>query len=175
MADSFSPETAVPAAAESALRNLKARYFLAVDTRDWQALLALFTEDAQFDGFAFTTAGPRGFVAGVSEYLTGVQSVHHGFTPVFRARADGTVRGIWVMEDYLYWPPGSRGYKGISFDDQWGIHGFGHYEEEYRFEGGAWRISYMRLSRVRVEPLRGAGFPTPAYVVDALRPSWLAN
>lgn len=173
MVDSSSPRALDPRD-EAALRSLKARYFRAIDTQDWGLLLTVFTDDASFDGFAFEAPGPQGFVAGVSAYLAGVQSVHHGFTPEYRLVSDGIARGIWVMEDYLFWPPDSRGYKGISIPGQWGIRGFGHYEEEYLRAPDGWRISFMRLSRVRVEPLVGPGHEVPPYAIDGLGHSWLS-
>lgn len=174
MVASSLPKDLLDPADEVALRGLKARYFRAIDTQDWGLLLTVFTDDASFEGFAFQAPGPQGFVAGVSAYLAGVTSVHHGFTPEYVPIGEGVARGIWVMEDYLFWPPDSRGYKGISIPGQWGIRGFGHYEEEYRRTSDGWRISFMRLSRVRVEPLLGPGYDVPPYVVDVLGESWLS-
>lgn len=174
MAASCSPSSGISSADEAALRALKARYFRAVDAQDWSLLRTLFTEDARFEGFAFAAPGPDGFVDGVSSYLTGLVSVHHGFTPEYRGLTEDRVRGIWVMEDYLFWPPGTRGYKGVTVPGQWGIRGFGHYEEEYERSEQGWRISFMRLSRVRVEALAGPGYETPPYELTRRGDDWLA-
>jgi hypothetical protein len=156
-----------------AVRRLKARYFRYVDGKRWDDLITLFDPDARFDGFAYGTDSPTAFVSGVAEYLEGVDSVHHGFMPQLEARGDGLIRGIWSMVDLLVWSPGSRGYRGISLDGQWGIRGYGHYEEEYRRGPEGWRISFMRLTRLRVEPLVGPGFDVPDYPVAAATPDWL--
>jgi hypothetical protein len=39
-----------------------------------------------------------------------------------------------------------------------GFQGFGHYEDRYAFEEGAWRISASRLTRIKIIPLAG-GLP----------------
>lgn len=174
MADSSSPSASLSWSDEGALRALKARYFRAVDSQDWQVLRTVFTDDARFDGFAFDTPGLDGFIEGVSSYLNGVVSVHHGFTPEYRSIADDRARGIWVMEDYLFWPPGTRDYKGVTVPGQWGIRGFGHYEEEYRSGEHGWQISFMRLSRVRVEPLTGSGYETPPYQLARKLDDWFS-
>jgi hypothetical protein len=50
-------------------------------------------------------------------------------------------RGVWSMFDYVEFRP-SRG-----------IRGYGHYHEEYRKERGAWHISRLKLTRLRVDTL----------------------
>jgi hypothetical protein len=155
------------------IRRLKSRYFRYVDTKRWDALREVFDDEAEFDGFAFATAGPDAFVAGVSQYLEGIQSVHQGFMPDLRSRGPDLVRGIWSMFDQLVWEPGTRGYKGVELPGQWGIRGYGHYEEEYRRTPAGWRISFMRLTRLRVEPLVGPGSAIPPYDLPRLTPGWL--
>ncbi|MET2010761.1 nuclear transport factor 2 family protein [Microbacterium chocolatum] len=155
------------------IRGLKSRYFRYVDTKRWGDLRTLFARDAVFDGFAFATAGPDAFVAGVAAYLDGIESVHQGFMPELRAIGDNRVRGIWSMFDQLTWAPGSRGYKGIDLGGQWGIRGYGHYEEEYARTADGWRICFMRLTRLRVEPLVGDGHTPPPYDLPRLTPGWL--
>lgn len=39
-----------------------------------------------------------------------------------------------------------------------GIHGWGHYHEEYRKESGRWLIRRLTLTRLQLDPLPG-GFP----------------
>lgn len=155
------------------VRRLKSRYFRYVDTKRWDALRTVFADDAVFDGFAFATAGPDAFVAGVAAYLDGIESVHQGFMPDLRPWDDGRIRGVWSMFDRLVWKPGSRGYKGVDLPGQWGITGYGHYEEEYRRTADGWRICFMRLTRLRVEPLVGSGYDVPAYDLPRLTPDWL--
>jgi hypothetical protein len=46
------------------------------------------------------------------------------------------------MEDQLWWTNG---------DAEEHLHGYGHYHELYRLEGGQWLISYRKLTRLRVD------------------------
>lgn len=134
-----------------AVRNVKARYFKYLDSKDWNKLLSVFTEAAEFDGFPFDTDNPRNFVANVRDYFEDVQSVHQGFMPILETFDETTIRGSWTMHDYLVWPKDSRAYRGEFIPGLTGIRGYGIYEDEYKFVGGEWRISRMRLVRTRVE------------------------
>jgi hypothetical protein len=55
-------------------------------------------------------------------------------------------QGIWAMFDYV-------DFAGNGDTPRTAFHGYGHYEEEYRREGDVWRISSMRLTRLRVDPI----------------------
>jgi hypothetical protein len=142
----------------AAIKELKARYFRLVDTKQWEAWRLLFTDDARFEGM--TCPGPAdAFVEVVSRNLADATTVHHGHMPEIRLTGSRTARGIWAMSDYVVWgsgpvPGGGEG-PWAALDGQWGIVGYGHYEEEYRKEGDDWRISFLRLTRLRVDPLIG--------------------
>ncbi len=134
-----------------ALRQLKARYFRHLDTKEWEAYGEVFTEDAEMDvrddvggGDAGRIQGRAAIVAGVSTSLANARSVHHGHMAELELLSDTEARGIWAMEDYVEWDtPGERA----------GFRGYGHYHETYRKEGGRWRIASMRLTRLRRDPL----------------------
>lgn len=134
---------------------LKSNYFYCIDNKLWPQLRALFADDAQFDGFSFGGDGPDGFVQAVQGFLTDVKSVHQGSMPVLRALSDVAVRARWSMFDYLVWPPGSKSYRGESATDLCGFRAYGYYEEEYRLIDDRWKISFMRLTRLRAELLYG--------------------
>ncbi len=51
-----------------------------------------------------------------------VITVHHGHMPEITLLSDTTARGIWAMEDKLWWPEGSPLVH---------LHGYGHYHETY--------------------------------------------
>ncbi len=127
-----------------AIRILKARYFRYIDRKQWGELRTLFTDDAYVD--VTDDVGPTGireggdrFVNGVAKILEGTVTVHHGHMPELEITGPDTATGIWAMEDRVEWPDGRV------------TTGAGHYEEEYRLVAGAWRISRMRLTRIRVE------------------------
>ncbi len=124
------------------IRQLKARYFRCMDTKDWDGLAAVFTDDVEID----MTGEGAGVTHSVAEYMPflrdaieEVTTVHHGHMPEITFTSPDTATGIWSMEDQLWWPPGSP----IAH-----LHGFGHYHETYERTAGGWRIKTMRLSRL---------------------------
>lgn len=147
----------------------KARYFRYLDTKQWDKLRGEFIPDARFEGFGSLFAALRGaddFIAKLQEHFSrDVISVHHGHMPEIVSLADGHVRAIWSMSDYVTWPRGSRVYRGIPLEGQWGIKGYGHYEDELVRNGTEWRISKLRLTRLRIDPLVGDAVLQPDYDV----------
>jgi hypothetical protein len=75
-----------------------------------------------------------------------ITSVHHGHTPEIELTSDTTARGVWAMEDRLWWSNG---------DTEEHLHGYGHYHEEYRKVDGTWLISSRKLTRLRVDVTPG--------------------
>jgi hypothetical protein len=129
-----------------AIKQLKADYFHLMDTKRWEEWRELFTEDFTVAGAAAAQGGRDAFVHFVREHLQTVSSRHEGSMPVIEILSETSARGRWSMSDDLRLPAGHP----------WtGAHpirrlGYGHYDEEYRREDGRWRISSMRLSRLRV-------------------------
>ncbi|TDC98008.1 nuclear transport factor 2 family protein [Nonomuraea deserti] len=152
---------------------LKSRYFFCLDTKQWPQLRMLFSDDATFEGFPFATHGPDAFVEGVSVWLGPMRSVHHGMMPELRSAGPRLVRGRWAMQDYLTWPRDSRVYKRIPIPGMYGIRGYGFYDEEYTWEPTGWRISFMRLTRLRIDPLTGGYIEPPPYDGPAADTGWL--
>ena len=126
-----------------AIQILKARYFRAIDTKDWDLLASVLTEDVAIDvtddvpdGRPYT--GSDQFVATCAKVLRTATTVHHGHMPEITLVDDTTATGIWAMEDYVDW-----GADGGAF------RGYGHYHETYVRDGAEWRISSLRLTRIR--------------------------
>jgi hypothetical protein len=124
------------------IRQLKARYFRLMDTKDWDGLAEVFTEDVVID----VSAEGAGVVRTVAEYMPFLRSaiesvvtVHHGHMPEIELTSPTTARGIWAMEDELWWPEGSP----ISY-----VHGYGHYHETYEKTNKGWRIKTLKLTRL---------------------------
>jgi hypothetical protein len=149
------------------IKQLKARYFRCMDTKDWSGFLAVFTPDATIDtSEAFTPTDHSGaplafggvapppqnpaqkvddiktFVADLSQMLADVSTVHHGHMPEIYLTSATTAEGTWSMEDMLRWP------KGSPLRD---MHGFGHYRETYERLADGWRIKTLKLTRLRVD------------------------
>lgn len=134
------------------IKQLKARYFRSMDTKDWDGLTAVFAPDAELDvrGEAgdqskaatdLVRGGPT-IGAFIRNAVYDLTTVHHGHMPEIEVTGDTTARGIWAMEDVLRWPEGGP-LKTLQ--------GYGHYHETYRKIDGAWRIQSSRLSRLRVD------------------------
>ena len=126
-----------------AIRQLKARYFRLMDTKDWDGLAGVFTPDVHLD----LTGEGRGEVDGVETYLPflianigEVTTVHHGHMPEIELTSPTTATGIWAMEDELWWPEGGP----IRY-----MHGYGHYHETYERTPDGWRIKTCRLTRLQ--------------------------
>lgn len=156
------------------IKSLKSEYFYWLDMKQWDRLRMLFADDVRFEGFPFAMEDADAWVDGVRHFFTGVVTQHRGSMPRFQQMTDDRVRGTWSMIDYLTWEPDSRTYRGISIPGMYGICGYGYYEEEYVRTTEGWRIAFMRLTRVRIDPLTGTHVPSPAYDVIPPTIDWLA-
>ena len=125
-----------------AIRQLKARYFRTMDTKDWAGMRQVFAADVVMD----TSSSGGGVITGADEFmafleptLQDVVTVHHGHMPEIELTSPTTATGIWSMEDMLRWPDGSE------------MHGYGHYLETYEKVDGEWRIATSTLTRLRTD------------------------
>ncbi|MGE0698518.1 MAG: nuclear transport factor 2 family protein [Hyphomicrobiaceae bacterium] len=165
------PTTLEHLLAFEAIRQLKASYCRFVDTKQWDRLATVFVPEARLYGLGSVGDGgsPAEFVAGISQRLARVVSIHHVHNPEIALTGPDMARGIWPMMDYLEFPdgegphetPGSRGFVG-----------WGHYEEEYRMTPAGWKIAMMRLTRLRFDPLP-ASHPRPLPGRLSATPGWI--
>lgn len=146
------------------IRQLKSRYFAAVDGNDWQAIAGIFTDDARVDfsgeckyhvghhGVAAEDINPADWIiiggeatAKVIEAAVGgITAVHQGHDPQIHIHTSDTASGRWALYDRLEY--------GTEI-----MHGYGHYDEEYRRMNGQWKISSLTLTRLRVVWERQSG------------------
>ncbi len=129
-----------------AIKRLKARYFRTLDRKEWDDWGQVFAKDALLEvpEGDVEERGRAAIVASVSGSLVGTTTVHQGHMGEIDITGPDTAEGIWAMFDYVEWPRGEDG-KRV------GLQGYGHYQERYVREEGAWRISYSRLVRLRVD------------------------
>jgi hypothetical protein len=154
------------------IKQLKASYFRLLDTKQWDKLRGVFTDDAVFEGTNRHFSGPDDFIAGNSQRLGPAKTVHQGHMPEIRILGPGKARGIWSMHDWVEFPaPATEG----PHTGERGFIGFGHYQEEYRKVGGAWKIALLRLTRLRLDPLFGKGvaYDLPAGRLWSRADDWL--
>jgi uncharacterized protein (TIGR02246 family) len=126
-----------------AIKQLKARYFRTMDTKDWAGMRHVFTDDVVID----TTESGGGIVTGADDFvsflqatLDGAVTVHHGHMPEIELTSPTTARGVWALQDFIIWPDGTR------------LAGAGHYHETYSKDGsGEWRIASSTLTRLHMD------------------------
>jgi hypothetical protein len=159
------------------IKQLKARYFRTMDTRDFDAMAQVFTKDIRFDctdGSRYTPVGgePIGPLGPITEGRNAVMawirgafaaqtSCHHGHCHEITIDSETEAHGVIAMEDYIY-----------ELDRKTLVHNsMGHYTERYRIEDGAWRIAETKLTRLFSgrDPNRsiGHGFDEPAATATA--------
>jgi uncharacterized protein (TIGR02246 family) len=125
-----------------AIRQLKARYFRTMDTRDWAGMRQVFTDDVIVDTSAAggrLVNGADNFMAFLQEALSGAVTVHQGHMPEIQLTSPRTAKGIWALNDIVIWPNGTR------------LDGYGHYHETYEKVGGEWRIKSSTLTRLHMD------------------------
>ena len=133
-----------------AIRQLKARYFRCLDTKDWDGWLSVFTEDAtlEFD-LAVSTGGRSGEAAPklvgkatiaqfVPRDLATARTIHHGHTAEIELLDETHARGVWAMDDVV-----DHGHTVLR--------GAGHYRETYLKTQDGWRIASIHLTRIHLE------------------------
>src|SRR3954452_20373715 len=88
------------------IKQLKARYFRCMDTKDWDGFARVFTPDATMDMSSELrdgrtegtgiTAGATAIAAFVRGAVNDVTTVHHGHMPEIELTSATTARGIWA-------------------------------------------------------------------------------
>jgi hypothetical protein len=143
--------TAEQLAEIEAIKQLKARYFRLMDTKDWEGFARVFATDVEVDVSEDASVEGKGLsgreaVVGFIRRAVGeARTIHHGHMPEIELLARDRARGVWAMFDWVEFstPKGARG-----------IRGYGHYHETYEKREGAWVITTLRLTRLRVDPIR---------------------
>ena len=125
------------------IKTLKARRDRAVDTKDWDTYLALHAPDHEShnDGFDHWKSAEE-MIANVRKLLPeGKISVHHSHTPEISFESPTKAKGIWAMEDNIFWKEDG--------EQHW-LHGFGFYHETYEKRGDKWLFTRRQLKRTHV-------------------------
>lgn len=136
------------------IRRLKARYFRALDLKEWDRYGELFTaptvidfsdqpelwghgpEDQRPDPADWIFTDGKACADAIEPLFDGVITTHHGHDPEIEITGETTAAGIWSLYDRLEFP------EEI-------FHGFGHYRDEYEKVDGTWLISKLVLTRLR--------------------------
>jgi len=123
-----------------AIKQVKARYARAVDTKDWDLLRTTVTDDFFID----TGPSGKGSTRGIEAFLDRVRTnpevtAHHACLPEIELTSPSTATGIWAVRLM------SRSSDGRTMD------GHGHYHDTYVNVDGSWRLQSLRLEWLHVE------------------------
>jgi hypothetical protein len=122
------------------IKHMKARYFRYVDEQNWDAFRSLFCSDAHFEVFFGTIESADEFVKIVRDYLEGGLSIHQGHMPEIEILSETEATGIWALFDHI---------EVLDNQKRPSFYGYGRYWEKYRRREDGWRISSMRMERLR--------------------------
>jgi SnoaL-like domain len=157
--DLIADDNATTLLAIEAIKQLKARYCRYLDTKDWAAWRALFTDDFVSD----TSEAGGKLIVGADDFVAFTRkgigrpaqaTAHQVHAPEIELTSATTARGVWALQDVVRFGPGVT------------LVGYGHYHETYENVAGQWLIKSSKLTRLREEIM------TPVfslYISDRIR------
>ena len=132
-----------------AIKQLKARYQRAVDTKDWELIRSVLAPNARSiysdgkyayegrDAIVEFLSNPRGL--GNAD----IASMHHAHAPEIEITSETTASGKWYLEDFVVSALPSDGAPHGTV-----LHGTGIYLDEYVKIDGAWLIQQTGYERI---------------------------
>ncbi|MGX9673721.1 nuclear transport factor 2 family protein [Mycobacterium sp. HM-7] len=131
-----------------AIKQLKTSYFVNIDAKNWDALRNLLAPNVVVD--TTCSAGPTfgdrdSFIAFLKLTLGGANTHHQGSDPHIHLTSATTAEGLWTLEDVLV------------FNNTLGVHGYGHYNDQYVKVNGQWVEKYSKLTRTRIDLINPDG------------------
>jgi len=131
-----------------AIKQLKARYMRAVDTKDWELLTGTFALDARsvYSGGEYAFEGRDAIIGFLEGALTrtDIVTMHHAHTPEIEITSETTARGCWYLEDFVI----NEGESSEAMEGETVLHGTGIYSDEYVKIDGDWKISLTGYERI---------------------------
>jgi SnoaL-like domain len=125
-----------------ALKDLKARRDYAVDTKDWATYEAVHAPHHYSHNHGEERRdGAKANTDWVAERLKDTVTVHHSHTPHFEFSSPTQAKGIWGMEDNIFWTEDG--------EDCW-LQGFGFYHETYEKIDEIWLFTSRALTRQKI-------------------------
>lgn len=117
-----------------AIRQVKYAYFRCLDTKDWEGVGRLLTDDAttSYDAGKYAQSGRAAIVEFLSSALGSprIVSMHHGHHPEIELIDATHARGVWYLEDLVVFRDADTQMRGAAF-----------YEDEYVKTAEGWRIA----------------------------------
>ncbi len=116
-----------------AIKQLKYKYFRCLDSKNWDEMAECFTPDARswYDSGKYSFDGAESIMKFLRDSLSdpNIISLHHGHHPEIELTGRATAKGIWYLEDRLYFTTQKLMLWGAAF-----------YEDEYAKVDDRWRI-----------------------------------
>lgn len=135
-----------------AIKQLKARYFRYMDTKQWDRWGMVWTEDAELHNPSARpepVVGRAAIQSLVSTALATSVSIHHGHMPEITITGEREAHGVWAMYDLVI---GHQAAGLLAGQSSRTLRGYGHYIEQYRKDpDGEWRIRRLELRRLHVD------------------------
>lgn len=127
-----------------AIKQAKYRYLRCLDQKLWDELTEVLTEDcvAAYSGGTYSFEG-RAAIMDFLQRAMGADTFHSSHRchhPELRLESPTSASGTWAMDDVV-----------IITDLDVTVRGAAFYEDEYRNEGGVWRISRTGYKRTYEE------------------------
>lgn len=131
------------------IKQLKARYFRALDTNDWQSFSDCLSTDcsADYGDGEYSFGNREEIVDFMSTNMSAdtFLSMHNGHHPEIGVASDGaSATGVWYLQDMI-----------LDLSNNVRLYGTGIYNDKYVKSGDDWKISYTAYARIFecVEPL----------------------
>lgn len=125
-----------------AIKHLKARRDIAVDTKDWATYEALHAPEHYSHNYGEERRdGAKANADWVAKVLADAVTVHHSHTPMITFELSTKASAIWGMEDNIF--------SKRDGQDTW-LQGFGFYHETYEKRDGQWLFTSRRLERQKI-------------------------
>jgi len=116
-----------------AIQQLKARYFRALDTKDWPLMESCLSDAcvAQYDGGKYSFNGKVAIINFFSSYMNNPNLIfmHHGHHPEINIVDTHQAEGIWYLQDIV-----------INLEKNTTLRGAGFYHDTYVYENNQWLI-----------------------------------
>lgn len=122
------------------LAQAKARYCRLLDTKDWQALAEMLTDDLEFD---LSDGSPDGgpitgrdnVLAAIRDAVKGAKTVHQVHAPEVELSSDDA-HVIWAVQERVVWDNGTS------------LTAYGHYHDHWVRMDGEWKLAALRLTHL---------------------------
>jgi len=142
-----------------AIKQVKYRYLRCLDSKLWDEMRAVFTQDAvsHYDHGRYAFEGVDAIIGFLRDTLDrpGVLSLHQVHHPEIELVGAKSARGRWYLQDYVL----HLGTGHPVMRDRIELHGAAFYDDEYVRVGGEWKIRRTGYERTFEEQrdLPGAG------------------